>query len=522
MRSAKASIGGPLLVATRLPSSRFFSTLPPSRAANLVPPRPSLRRFASSTAAARPSPLAISLAAVVGVAGLVGWASVGGNGDLHMDAAEATPKRPVYTRDEVAKHNSKETGIWVIRGSGVYDVTKFVEIHPGGSRILLAAGKSVDPFWNVFTAADTASLSALFVNDPPRDPALIVRSARPCNAETPAELLVGKPITPPNHFFVRNHLPVPVVNEDDFRLEVEGPGIPDGTSFTLAALKQFPKVDVTVTLQCAGNRRSDNQYHRLVRRPPPRRSGRRRIRHEVAHAVFDGAEGYGASIPIAKAIDPLGDVLLAYEMDGAPIPLDHGYPLRAVVPGTVAARSVKWVNRVRLSDEESESHWQRNDYKGFSPSAGGTVDYSTAHSIQSMPVQSAILTPAEGARVAPANDPGHTVRVAGYALSGAGRGVFRVDVSSDGGRTWVDARLQEPDQAWGRRWAWTLWEADVPVASDAAEIELVCKAVDEQYNSQPEGMLGIWNARGVVVNAWHRVKVAVERGGEGGKESVGR
>lgn len=87
------------------------------------------------------------------------------------------------------------------------------------------------------------------------------------------------------------------------------------------------------------------------------------------HVVFDSVDGYGASIPIEKALDKRGDVLLAYEMNGEPLLPDHGYPLRVLVPGTVAARSVKWVNKVQLSEHESMSHWQQKDYRGFSPSA---------------------------------------------------------------------------------------------------------------------------------------------------------
>lgn len=80
-------------------------------------------------------------------------------------------------------------------------------------------------------------------------------------------------------------------------------------------------------------------------------------------------ERYGASVPIQKALAESGDVLLAYEMNGQPIPRDHGFPLRAVIPGHVAARSVKWVEKVIVSDAESDSHWQQHDYKGFCPGA---------------------------------------------------------------------------------------------------------------------------------------------------------
>ena len=88
---------------------------------------------------------------------------------------------------------------------------------------------------------------------------------------------------------------------------------------------------------------------------------------EVKHAQFVGAEAYGASISIEKAVDRRGDVLLVYEMGGAPIPADHGYPLRVVVPGVTASRSVKWLKKVVLSEEECQSQWQQRDYRLAGP-----------------------------------------------------------------------------------------------------------------------------------------------------------
>ncbi len=123
---------------------------------------------------------------------------------------------------------------------------------------------------------------------------------------------------------------------------------------------------------------------------------------------------YGASIPLAKAMDPRGDVLLAYEMNGEPLTRDHGYPVRVVIPGTVGARWVKWLSksviqptldspfsysfslsaRIEVSVEESESHWQKNDYKSFSPSADwDKIDFAKAPAIQELPVTSVICTP---------------------------------------------------------------------------------------------------------------------------------
>lgn len=109
---------------------------------------------------------------------------------------------------------------------------------------------------------------------------------------------------------------------------------------------------------------------------------------------------YGASIPISRALDPRADVILAYEMNGQPISRDHGYPVRAVVPGVVGARNVKWLAKIVISKEESPSQFQRGDYKGFAPCTDwDNVDFSKSPSIQDMPVISAICTPESGEKV---------------------------------------------------------------------------------------------------------------------------
>ena len=473
---------------------------------------------------------------------------------------------PVYSRKTVAEHDSPDKRVWVTYKDGVYDITEFIAIHPGGERILLAAGQAIDPFWAVFSIHDShetrelldnyrigtlmpasqdstaaevkqSGIEKLFANEPQRHESLKVLSSRPCNAEASLDSLQTF-VTPNERFFVRNHLPVPSVDPQSFCLELEGPGIPDGFSLTLEDLKsRFSAVDVAVTLQCAGNRRKEMHEYKPVKGlqwqsgaisnavwrgvrlrdilsaagytlPEPSAAT---FPAGVKHVHFDGQEGYGASIPVEKALDPRGDVLIAFQMNGEDIPMDHGFPLRAVVPGHVAARSVKWLKRIVLSDDESYSHWQQRDYKGFSPSATlETSDYSKASSIQELPVQSSITSPAPGQIVA-ADHEGFIV-VKGYAVSGGGRGINRVDVSADGGKTWVDAELQPPDQPYGRHWAWTQWHAKVPVKSipttttEATPIELVCKAVDSSYNAQPEGFAGIYNVRGVLVDAWHRIK----------------
>lgn len=216
------------------------------------------------------------------------WASNTFPSKLHAEASQPKDtKKALYTRGDVATHTSADTRVWVTYQDGVYDVTDFAGIHPGGERILLAAGKAIDPYWAVFAIhnsqetkdllegyrigsllpadkdptfdpnqAPDPGLASLFANDPERHPSLITRSARPRNAEAAPESLESF-ITPNALFYVRNHLPVPQVRPEEYSLEIDGPGIPIDQKYSLQDLKdKFPKTEVMATIQCAGNRRA--------------------------------------------------------------------------------------------------------------------------------------------------------------------------------------------------------------------------------------------------------------------------
>ncbi|KAM7308658.1 sulfite oxidase [Ixodes scapularis] len=490
---------------------------------------------------------------------LVGWGTSRAHAkqEPKSRADDPVPGLPEYSADDVARHATKEDRVWVSYKSGVYDVTDFVDIHPGGDNILLGAGGGIDPFWNLYAVhktpeilgmlegfrignlkasdvgAATAGIDDPYATDPRRHPALKPASVKPFNAEPPLTILADNYKTPNELFYVRNHLPVPDVNPEDYVLEVESI---DGESqvLTLEDIKtKFEKVTITSVVQCAGNRRSELNKVKKVKGLEwgpcaignATWSGARLIdvlHHlgmdtddpRIEHVVFDGLDldptgnPYGASVPAHKALNPKADVILAYEMNGEPLPRDHGFPIRAIVPGVVGARNVKWLGSIRLSAEESSSFWQQNDYKGFCPSTDwDTVDFKSAPAIQELPITSVVCSPTEGSTV---KLKGNKLPVKGYAWSGGGRRVVRVDVSADGGQTWVPAQLHSEDVTLHKAWGWTLWRVDLEVPPGTAELQVVCKAVDSSYNAQPENAEGVWNLRGVLNNAWHRVRVKVQ------------
>ena len=163
------------------------------------------------------------------------------------------------------------------------------------------------------------------------------------------------------------------------------------------------------------------------------------------------------------------------------------------------------VERVRISCDESQSNWHNRDYKCFGPNVRAAdlcqKDWDEAQSIQELPVQSAITNITRSTKQSP-------VSVQGFAYSGGGRRIVRVDVSCDGGKTWRQACLRKDDAKGTRRWAWTLWNIDWPKDQVPENAEFVVKAVDEAHNCQPQTMDGIWNFRGLLGNAWHRVSMA--------------
>jgi sulfite oxidase len=140
-----------------------------------------------------------------------------------------------------------------------------------------------------------------------------------------------------------------------------------------------------------------------------------------------------------------------------------------------------------------------------------TVDFDSMPSLQEMPVTSSICEPLDGSSL-PADTSEVTVK--GFAWSGGGRGITRVDVSLDGGTTWqvadITAQPEDHSPSNNRSWGWTLWRADIavpPALRALPQLAIVVKAMDTACNSQPELPAPIWNYRGLVNNSWHRVHV---------------
>ena len=347
-----------------------------------------------------------------------------------------------------------------------------------------------------------------------------VHRQQPFNGGPPLDLLRADFITPLDLFYVRNHAPVPASNAD-WLLQIDG-AVQQPLQLDLATLQRdFPQRELVATLQCAGNRRMDmlpdlEPLSAVAWGSDAISNGRwagTRLRDVLAasgvsagahHLAAQGRDeitqdavtfGYGASIPLQKAL--ADELLLAWELNGAPLSPLHGGPLRLLVPGYIGARSVKWLGRITLQDVPSDNHFQQRAYKVFPPEVSAdTVDWSSSEPLAAFIINSVICTPAPGAILSAGN-----TRIAGYAISDAP--VDAVELSVDGGRSWLPARLTAEEA----RWSWRFWEREVPLA--AGTHELVVRARDCNGNSQPPEPGPIYNFKGYMMNSWQRLRVTV-------------
>ena len=163
------------------------------------------------------------------------------------------------------------------------------------------------------------------------------------------------------------------------------------------------------------------------------------------------------------------------------------------------------LSKVNASHEESSGPWQQSiAYKVLPPDVKkpDQVDLKAFPTIQEQPVNSAITSPGLNFEVNPDED--ETIDVAGYAFSGGGQNIQKVEVSSDGGKTWSEADLgRGSEQPPNKAWAWTHWTASLPIPSGAASMTVCCRALDINYNSQPASPASVWNLRGLNGNACH-------------------
>lgn len=461
-----------------------------------------------------------------------------------------------YSLDEVSRHDSLDNGVWVTYRGFVYDVTDFLRCkqHPGGNEFLMrAAGGAIDDYWSIWAAhyrndraltllkgmrigrisdynGNTSDMTRpnvdYYADDPVRSlEGSLPFQVTPYETVTLANVLQETYYTPNDHFYVRNHAPVPHLEPDSHMVKLitcEGRQI----DVKLSEIEQMQKKEITSVMQCAGNRGPENSlddqrktFISWTNKYSDKNSFIGMVGNvewtgvpivdlfqtyypaykscDCSHIVFEGEDDYSTSTPLSHVIDPSNDVLLATQMNGAPLPLDHGYPIRVALPGIAGSRNVKWLRSIRFSKEESGSPWQQHFYK--------TKD---GQSLQYLPINSIITSHCNDYLVNPGG-----FLVKGIAYSGArGSEIAAVEVSLDEGQTWRDAKIVRPHKMnplQSKHWGWVQWEIEAKQNANQSSpvMQVWCRARAKNGDAQPER---VYNPNLYLYNGWHKISVMNE------------
>ena len=324
---------------------------------------------------------------------------------------------------------------------------------------------------------------------------LIIREQDPVNLEFPFDQLDSF-LTPNDLFYVRSHFTRPVLEQADYRLTVDG-AVEEPFSLNYGQLQELPAVTRPATLECAGNGRvylvpqvrgaqwqlgavSTAEWTGV---PLSTVLDRARVTANACEIVLQGADQgtpkeepipptkihYALGFPLIKA----KDVVLAYAMNGQELGKDHGYPVRAVVPGYYGMASVKWLTHIHVVEMPFQGYFQISDYAYWDFEAGNPV----RRPIREMLVKSAIARPTTREVI----EAGSEYRVSGAAWSGAAA-VSQVEVSTDGGHEWKPARFIDGEKPF----VWRRWEFEWKVPSRKGRYILMSRATDKDGNVQPD------------------------------------
>lgn len=349
-----------------------------------------------------------------------------------------------------------------------------------------------------------------------KDSRLIVRSLRPEDLETPVSLL-NSYLTPNDLFYVRHHAYAATVNEKDWKLTIDGE-VDKPFTLTLDELKKFPKATVTVTLECAGNGRAfydppvaGIQWEKgavgTARWTGARLADvlkRAGVKVTGKYVALDGADKavskqpeFIRNLPLEKAMHL--DTILAYEMNGQPLPVLHGFPLRAVASGWEGAYAVKWLTHIQVIPQEHDGFFVKTAYRypNRRVAPGEAVAPQDMEPVKGLVVKSFLNAPLDGTK-----QKAGPVRVSGFAWAGEAF-ITKVEVSMDNGSTWQLAKLGKERE----KYAWQSFEHTFNITKPGSYL-LMARATDDKGNMQP--VAPQWNPSGYLWNVIDKVRIHVE------------
>jgi sulfite oxidase len=342
---------------------------------------------------------------------------------------------------------------------------------------------------------------------------LLQLNAYPLDVETPLEALTSY-LTPNDLFFVRTHWTPARVDPAIWSLTVDGE-VSRPLQLSLNDVKALPRAEVTCVLQCSGNGRNwfappvpgvqwrygavgNARWSGVRIRDVLSRAGVKNVARHLHTYGGNAPPGrvppFNRSLEIEKA---LADAIIAYEMNGAPLPHEHGGPARLVVPGWAGDHWMKWVSRLSVSREEQVGFYMETAYRyPIRPGGPGVpVAPGDMRPVTEMFVKSNITSAPSRIRV------GERASLSGFAFSGA-PDIARVELSDDDGLTWRQARLNRQHDAY----AWRLWSYEW-TSSVRGTHRIAVRAIDSSGRQQPR--VPDWNPSGYLYNGWHTVVVEV-------------
>ncbi len=326
---------------------------------------------------------------------------------------------------------------------------------------------------------------------------LIIRQKEPANLETPFDR-VDSYLTPTELFYIRSHFPAPKLDLASYRLHVSG-GVRKPLSLSYQQLRDMPSQTRIAILECAGNGRvflvpqvpgaqwelgaaGNAEWTGVPLAILLERAG---LEDDACDIVLEGADrgvpaeppippgpiSYARGIPRCKALQQ--EALIAYQMNGQDLSLDHGYPVRAIVPGHYGMASVKWLTHIQAVREPFRGYWQTSDY--------GYWDYVDGRPVRralgEMKLKCQIARP----RVYETLVPNQIYTVCGAAWAGE-TDVTAVELSTDGGQTWAEAELLDPV----RRHAWRRWQFAWRTPREPGRYTLLSRACGADGSTQPD------------------------------------
>ncbi|HEY8670542.1 MAG TPA: sulfite oxidase [Terriglobales bacterium] len=326
---------------------------------------------------------------------------------------------------------------------------------------------------------------------------LTIRQKEPKNLEAPFDR-IDSYLTPTELFYIRSHFPTPALDRASYQLRIDG-AVRRPFALSYDELRSMPSETRVATLECAGNSRvflvpqvqgaqwelgavSNAEWTGVPLRALLERAD---LSEDACEIVLEGADrgtpkeepvppepiSYAWSLPRAKAMQP--EVLIAYQMNGRDLPRDHGFPVRAIVPGHYGMASVKWLKGIQAVREPFHGYWQTSDYAYWASMDGKPV----RRPLGEMKLKSEIARP----RVYETVAPNRIYTVSGAAWTGE-TDVTEIAVSTDGGRTWAEAEFLDPV----RRHAWRRWKFDWLTPKEPGQYTLLARAKDANGLIQPD------------------------------------